>query len=164
MTQTIVVGVDGSDDSFAALASAADLAAHTGSALSVVFVHEIATGAFVATYDGIAEHYLEQTVNELEHTSRERTFDVLARRPLKWTFDVALGDPAHELIRAAITRSASLIIVGGRGHSLLGGLVLGSVAQKLVRSSPVSVLVCRHPDVNNGDRQVREKDSMTPTA
>jgi nucleotide-binding universal stress UspA family protein len=46
-------------------------------------------------------------------------------------------------------RAASLIVVGGRGHSLVGGLVLGSVAQKLVRSSPVSVLVVRHPAIHD---------------
>jgi nucleotide-binding universal stress UspA family protein len=45
-------------------------------------------------------------------------------------------------------RDAELIVVGGRGHSFLGGLVLGSIAQKLVRSSPVSVLVVRHPKID----------------
>jgi nucleotide-binding universal stress UspA family protein len=40
-------------------------------------------------------------------------------------------------------------VVGGRGHNLLGGLLLGSVAQKLVRWSPISVLVVRHPAVDD---------------
>jgi nucleotide-binding universal stress UspA family protein len=64
-------------------------------------------------------------------------------------FDVIGGQAAHGLIDAATTEGASLIVVGGRGHSVLGGLILGSVAQKLVRSSPISVLVVRHPAVND---------------
>lgn len=34
-------------------------------------------------------------------------------------------------------------MVGGRTHGVVEGLVMGSVAQKLIRHSPVSVLVVR---------------------
>ena len=149
MTHTLVVGVDGSDSSFAALVTAADLADQTGSQLSVVFVHDPGVaGALAGTFDGSAEVYIEQTVEDLEAASRERAFDLLADRNLEWTFDVAFGEPAHELVNVAVKREAAMIIVGGRGHSLLGGLVLGSIAQRLVRSSPISVLVVRHPRVD----------------
>jgi nucleotide-binding universal stress UspA family protein len=150
MTHNIVAGVDGSPSSSAALAAAADLAEQTGSQLSVVFVHDPGTAtAFAAAYDGGAEIYIEQSIAELEATTRERTFDLLADRPLEWTFDVVAGEAVHELLDFAARRDAALIVVGGRGHSLLGGLVLGSVAQKLVRCSPTSVLVVRHPGVND---------------
>jgi nucleotide-binding universal stress UspA family protein len=159
VTHTILVGVDGSDSSFLALSNAADLAEQTGSQLSVVFVHDPGTAsALAAAYNGSAELYIEQGIEELEATSRERTFDLLADRPLEWTFDVVAGEAVHELIEIAKTRTASLIVVGGRGHSLFGGLVLGSVAQKLVRSSPISVLVVRHPD-GNGDRRPATAES-----
>ena len=149
MTQTLVVGVDGSQSSFAALLAGADLAEKTGSRLSVVFVHDPGTaGALAGAFDGSAELYIEQTVAALEATSRERAFDVLSDRRLEWTFDVAFGEPAHELINVATQRDAVMIVVGGRGHSLLGGLVLGSIAQRLVRSSPISVLVVRHPKID----------------
>ena len=150
MTHTIVIGVDGSDSSFVALASAADLAEQSASQLSVVFVHDPGTAtAFAAGYDGGAEIYIEECIEQLESSSRERTFDLLANRPLEWTFDVVAGEAVHELMRFAKSRAASLIVVGGRGHSLLGGIVLGSVAQKLVRSSPISVLVVRHPPAHD---------------
>jgi nucleotide-binding universal stress UspA family protein len=150
MAHTIVVGIDGSANSFAALAAAATLAEQTDSRLSVVFVHDPgAAHALAPAYEGTAEQILELTLTELEAASRERTFDVLADRPLDWTFDVTAGAAAHELIGTAVRTGASLIVVGGRGHSLLGGLILGSVAQKLVRSSPISVLVVRHPAVDH---------------
>jgi nucleotide-binding universal stress UspA family protein len=152
MKQNIVVGVDGSDGSLGALRAAAALAEKTGSQLSVIFVHDPGVArAFAATYDGTAEVYIEQSVEELETTSRERTFDLLADRPLDWTFDVVAGDAAHELIDVAKERSASMIVVGGRGHGVVGGIILGSVAQKLVRASPISVLVVRNPMVD-GDQ------------
>src|ERR1700738_1574257 len=53
------------------------------------------------------------------------------------------GVPAAELIGAAQKNQATTIVVGGRSHGVVGGLVLGSVAQKLVRHSPISVLVVR---------------------
>jgi nucleotide-binding universal stress UspA family protein len=155
MRHTIVVGVDGSANSFIALSAGADLAEQTGAELAAVFVNDPGIArAFGATFDGTAEPIIEQTVAELAAISRERTFDLLAERHLDWTFDVAAGDAAHELIQVATTRAASVIVVGGRGHNLLAGFILGSVAQKLVRCSPISVLVVRHPHVN--ERQVVE--------
>ena len=162
MTHNIVVGVDGSDNSMVALKTAADLAIQTQARLSVIFVHDPRAGALAVAYDGGAELYVEQTAAELEATSRERAFHLLANRPVEWTFDVVGGEAAHTLVVAAQARAAWLIVVGGRGHSLLGGLVLGSVAQKLVRSSPISVLVVRHPDVN--DEQPAEEHPSTTSA
>jgi nucleotide-binding universal stress UspA family protein len=150
MKHNIVVGVDGSDGSLAALRAAAKLAEQTGSRLSVVFVHELgAARSLAAAYDGSAEVYIEQSIEELGKVSRERTFDLLADRPLEWAFDEVAGEAVHELIDVAKERSASMIVVGGRGHSVVGGLVLGSVAQKLVRSSPISVLVVRNATVDD---------------
>ena len=149
MTHALVVGVDGSDSSFAALITAADLAGQTRSQLSVVFVHDPGVaGGLASAFDGSAEVYIEQTVEDLEAASRDRAFDLLADRNIEWTFDVAYGEPAHELVNVAVKRKATMIVVGGRGHSLLGGLVLGSIAQRLVRSSPISVLVVRHPHID----------------
>ena len=75
--------------------------------------------------------------------SRERSHDVLAARRVRWRFEVAAGDPAAALIAAAERYAARAIVVGGRTHSLVGGLVAGSVAQELVRHPPASVIVVR---------------------
>jgi nucleotide-binding universal stress UspA family protein len=84
-----------------------------------------------------------EALDEAERTSRERVSDVLAGRPVQWRFQVVSGDPASALIAAARDTKAATIVVGGRSHGLVGGLVVGSVAQKLVRHSPVSILVVR---------------------
>jgi nucleotide-binding universal stress UspA family protein len=53
------------------------------------------------------------------------------------------GDPTEEIIRAAAARKVDMIVVGSRGLGRLGGLLLGSVAQKVVTHAPCPVLVAR---------------------
>ena len=145
MAQRIVIGVDGSGASLDALVEAAELAEQSGSQLSVVFVRDPGLAGAAATYEPAAASAIEQTEAECESIAREETFEALCRRRVAWTFDVATGDVAHELVNVAQRRRASLIVVGGRRHSKLGGVVLGSVAQKLVCTSPTSVFVVRYP-------------------
>ncbi len=65
-----------------------------------------------------------------------------------------LGTPAAEIIRKAEEWQADLVVVGSRGRSGLGRLVLGSVSQKVVNEAGCSVRVARHqPD--KGDSPVR---------
>ncbi|MDQ1492631.1 MAG: hypothetical protein QOD57_2586 [Actinomycetota bacterium] len=139
----MVVGVDGTADSLAALSTAAELAEESGSGLVVVHVrHESGVVAANSALAG-AGVAVNEALDEVEAMSRERAADVLAGRKVRWGFEVALGDPATELIGAARHHRATTIVVGGRTHGVVGGLVMGSVAQKLVRHSPVSVLVVR---------------------
>ena len=143
MTKPMVVGVDGTADSLCALRAAAELAEESGAGLVVVHVrHEsgVVAANSALTGAGVA---LEDALDEIERMSRERVADVLAGRRVVWRFEVASGDPATELIAAARRFQATTIVVGGRTHGVVGGLVVGSVAQKLVRHSPISVLVIR---------------------
>ena len=142
MSDTMVVGVDATADSLEALNVAADLAEDAGAALVVVHVrHESAMSA--ASIDAGAGAAISDALDEVEKMSRERAAAVLAGRKVDWRFRVSGGDPATELIAAAREHEARAIVVGGRSHGLVGGLVVGSVARKLVRHSPVSVLVVR---------------------
>jgi nucleotide-binding universal stress UspA family protein len=158
MANTLVVGVDGTADSLAALAVAATMAEESGADLDVVHVrHEAALTAVGGEPGAIAA--VNEALDEMEQMSRERASDVLAGGKVHWRFDVSGGDPATELMAAARARKARTIVVGGRSHGLVGGLVVGSVAQKLVRHSPVSVLVVRDGKaqsleaISTGDRR-----------
>jgi nucleotide-binding universal stress UspA family protein len=145
MANTIVVGVDGSDDSLAALAAAAELGEEAGAALVVVHVrHEGWVTASATVIEPDAQRAMRDTLDAVERTTRQRAAAVLAGRRVHWRFDVALGDPATELVAAAHDHGAAAIVVGGRGHGFVSGLIVGSVAQKLVRHSLVSVLVIRN--------------------
>jgi nucleotide-binding universal stress UspA family protein len=76
-------------------------------------------------------------------TQGPEAFARLSGTGIYWSFESASGDPASELIRLGGARHADAIVVGGKTHGVLGGLVLGSVPEKLVRHSPISVVVVR---------------------
>lgn len=53
------------------------------------------------------------------------------------------GDPAESIVAAAIAERVDLIVVGSHQRRGLDRLVMGSVSEQVVRSSPVSVVVAR---------------------
>jgi nucleotide-binding universal stress UspA family protein len=55
----------------------------------------------------------------------------------------SVGDPAQEIITVAQDRQADLIVVGSRGRGRLAGLLLGSVAQKVISLAHCPVVVVR---------------------
>lgn len=56
-----------------------------------------------------------------------------------------LGSPAKEIVELAGEAEADMIVVGTHGRSGVGRLLLGSVAEKVVRLAPCPVLVARPP-------------------
>ena len=57
---------------------------------------------------------------------------------------LAQGDPAEEIVNAAKEGKFQMIVLGHRGRSATSMLLLGSVAQKVVRHACCSTLVVRH--------------------
>src|SRR5258706_8944203 len=116
MAKPMVVGVDGTADSLCALSAAAELAEESGASLVVVHVrHESGVVAANSALAG-AGAALNDALDEVEAMSREHAAGVLARRRVRWRFEVAFGDPATELIGAARHHRATTIVVGGRAH------------------------------------------------
>jgi nucleotide-binding universal stress UspA family protein len=56
------------------------------------------------------------------------------------------GSVVKEIVRLAQDRRAGLVVLGAAGSNGRGGGRFGSVAAKLVRKSPCSVLVVRGPE------------------
>jgi nucleotide-binding universal stress UspA family protein len=59
---------------------------------------------------------------------------------------IRLGDPAHEVAQLASDLEAEMTVVGTHGRSGIRRLVLGSVAEKIVRLAPCPVFVVRPHD------------------
>ena len=57
----------------------------------------------------------------------------------------ALGDPATEICRIAADEGAEMIILGTHGRTGLFRLLMGSVAESILRRAPCPVLVYRDP-------------------
>jgi nucleotide-binding universal stress UspA family protein len=70
-----------------------------------------------------------------------------------WEVEVAAGHPADTIVRLARERAADLIVMGTHGRTGLQHVLLGSVAEKVVRLAPCPVLTVRHrPGTAEGQR------------
>ena len=66
--------------------------------------------------------------------------------PLQVAFDVREGNPQEVILQSAGELEADLIVMGTHGRSGLDRLVVGSVAEAVIRHAPVPVLALRSPD------------------
>ncbi|MFD1562293.1 universal stress protein [Haloarchaeobius amylolyticus] len=62
------------------------------------------------------------------------------------TTESAVGDPAREIVDYAEANDIDEIVIGSHGRSETSRTLLGSVAELVVRRSPVSVSVVRGPE------------------
>jgi nucleotide-binding universal stress UspA family protein len=133
----ILVPVDFTDYSTRAADYAAMLARRFRA--TIILIHAI--GPF--TYDVtdaalVVDHYasLHTIADRLMTGLRNR----LARRGAAVRTVIRQGNPALEIIGEARRRRANLIVMGTHGRTGLEHLVLGSVAERVVRFAPCPVL------------------------
>jgi nucleotide-binding universal stress UspA family protein len=144
MRRTIICPVDFSEGSESALDYAAGLARMLGNDLELVHVFQVPAvalpdGAFVASPTYLA-NLTSRAQQELE-TSRARVAD----DGLHVTTVLLQGMPASSIVDHADPERASMIVMGTHGKTGLRRLLLGSVAEQVVRSSRVPVLTVRNP-------------------
>jgi nucleotide-binding universal stress UspA family protein len=60
-------------------------------------------------------------------------------------YRLAVGDPATEILQAAQDLQADLIVMGTHGRAGVGRLLLGSVAEQVLRHAPCPVLTVKAP-------------------
>jgi nucleotide-binding universal stress UspA family protein len=85
---------------------------------------------------------------DLEHEARTALDDLVARTKARWPnteCELCIGVPWDEILEAARVRNADLIVLGTHGRTWMSRLVLGSVADKIVRLSPIPVLTVPGP-------------------
>jgi nucleotide-binding universal stress UspA family protein len=56
-----------------------------------------------------------------------------------------VGSACPEIVRYAVDRHIDLIVLGTHGRGAIGHVLLGSVAERVVRTAPCPVLTVRHP-------------------
>ena len=134
----IVVGVDGSVPSKAALAWAVRQAQLTGAAVEAVIAWEFpATYGYPAPvvldvdYAGIAAKVVADVIAEVSSPGE----------PVKIRSTVAEGNAAQVLLDASA--GAELLVVGSRGHGGFTEALLGSVGQHCVHHATCPVVVIR---------------------
>ncbi len=64
---------------------------------------------------------------------------------------IGWGDPATSIIKIAAREAADTIVLGRRGRGRMAGLLLGSVARKVVSLAPCPVIVVPEPAERSPD-------------
>lgn len=59
------------------------------------------------------------------------------------TVRILLGDPLEELLKTALRENVDLIVMGVKGRSQLEHILVGSVAEKMFRRSPITIVSYR---------------------
>jgi nucleotide-binding universal stress UspA family protein len=144
----VVVGVDGSAESFGALRVAVEEAARRGTTVRVVAAWEVGdmwSDMYVLTgpEKNQVRTRLEQAVASEVADARDEFSATVGPRTPDITTDVVEGPPSDLLVAAA--EGAELLVVGSRGHGAIRGLLLGSVALRCIVHAPCSVLVVPAP-------------------
>ena len=138
MYKKILVAVENSGADRTILTHVADLAQLTGAELLLVHVA-----------DGwAARHFDELKLRESEEMRSDRAYleqirDGLVARGLAVRTELAMGDPATELIRVAAEQGVDLIAMSTHGHRFLSDLLHGTTADRVRHLVKVPVLLLR---------------------
>jgi nucleotide-binding universal stress UspA family protein len=126
MFKTIVLALDGSEGSKKAIPVAAEIAEKEHARIVIAHVTE-----YMAAKGGELPHVGEEEIRkEITRQAKE-----LADRGIDTEVELAdsvVGGPAHAIVEIADRTRGDLIVSGTRGHSAVAGLMLGSVAQRLL--------------------------------
>jgi nucleotide-binding universal stress UspA family protein len=128
--ERILVAMDFSLCALRALAYGEELARKFGAELILVHAEGI---SLVASETGNVGHAVAE--RELA-----RVVDQLRAEQLEVRGLLRPGSPAEEILNTAETERVSVIVVGTHGRSGLADVLLGSVAERVVRSAPCPVL------------------------
>ena len=138
MYRRILVAVENSPADRTILTHVSTLAALTGAELLLVHVA-----------DGFAaRHFKDLNLRESEEIRADREYlaglaSELGARSITTSTELAMGDPATELIRLARERNVDLIAMATHGHRLFNDLVRGTTVNRVRHEVRIPVLLLR---------------------
>lgn len=142
----IVVPIDGSDASEAALAYASHLPAKELVLLHVSVDHEVIVPDWILRHD---EERQEMTLQE----SMERLAERLRTPERQVKVDMRVGDVAEEIMAAG--READLIVMMTHGRGAAGRMVFGSIADRVIRHGETPTLIVRVGELTRNPKMPR---------
>ena len=141
MFSSILCPVDFSDLSALALRRAIAMAGESRAHLTLLHVTDPLLDA-AARAAGTEDTIASQTQDELKALLHAVSPDGVKA---SMTVEVAVGDPAQEIVRQAFTCGADLIVMGTQGRDRAHRLFVGSTATRVLESATIPVLVIPPP-------------------
>lgn len=141
MFSQILIPIDGSDPSYEAAEFGLELAKNHGATIHGLYVIKpVRLGGFSAGMEPASAHH--DVVDEQRKTA-EKALDQLGAKAEKYDVelitDTRIGQPHEEIIAYTKENDIDGIVIGTHGRSGTDRILLGSVAEKVVRKSPVPV-------------------------
>lgn len=153
--QTLLVAHDFSPSSNRALAHAVDLAARTGAALHLMYVDRTAEGVLFEGGKAPPDDELQDRFEERCHASlaphdRSPAEDRVVCHAVRGV------SPAPLLVEKAEGIDADLIVTGTEGRRGARRLIVGSVAEEVLRTAPCPVLTVRQREAGGASGSTDE--------
>ncbi len=142
--ERILVPTDGSVGVERAIRHAVDLAVEHGAEVNALYV--VNSGAYVGTPMESAGQGVDQLLREEAEKAVEEVAAVCDDYEVPVETAILNGSPSREIVQYAEAEDCDLIVMGTHGRGGIDRLLLGSVAEKVVRSSTVPVLTIRVSD------------------
>ena len=144
--QRFLVPVDFSEDANQAVKYAIDLASKLGARMTLLHVIQLLP---LGSGDmGVTVPYTYFQDLEADITSRMQAYlERVTAAGLEGEIAVVRGVPFQEILETAKMQQVDLIVMGTHGRTGLQHVLMGSVAEKVVRLAPCPVLVVRQPTI-----------------
>jgi nucleotide-binding universal stress UspA family protein len=139
----ILVPVDFSAHSAEAIKVAADLSCRYDGSLSIVYVHQPMELALPGGFPAYPPAHLKELFAALTNQLESAINDAHAAGALKVDGKLIEGTIASEIVQFAKNGDFDLIVMGTHGRTGVGHLLLGSIAEKVLRLAPCPVLTVR---------------------
>ncbi len=142
--KTILAPVDFSAGSAWALDYAQMVAKRFGAAIHLVHICEVPSMA-TASMDAYAIAYSDFSQRLGDEAEHQLAGIAAGIQDIRTSTEILFGNPARCIVTAANTNNADLIVMGTHGHGAIAHVVMGNVAERVVRTAPCPVLTVREP-------------------
>lgn len=146
--KNVLVATDFSEPSDAALLYGRELAVRFGATLHVlhvvenIYINTLGVEGYAAVIPELQQHVEDDARRHLHQT----LLDSDRSGPPSIPVVVTAYSPAITIVDYAKDHKIDVIVMGTHGRGGLAHLVMGSVAERVVRSAPCPVLTVRHPE------------------
>jgi len=141
--QNILCPVDFSDSSRHALTVATELATSSKAALTIVHIWQPPMPLYGTPDAAVSGELIQAMVDDAERSLAEWEATARAAGVASLRAQMLTGVAWDEIVKLAASSHADLVVMGTHGRTGLEHVLIGSVAEKVVRHAPCAVLVVR---------------------
>src|SRR5690554_1599065 len=139
----ILVAVDGSDHAYKALKKAKEIGIRYNSEIIILYVISSLRNCQPYVLDQIYETKINKNLLDQGKKILEESIKIYEDYPTKVTTFIKCGDLAREITEKTKKDNCDLIVMGSRGLNTFSRAMLGSISNKVLNHSHISVLIVK---------------------